>query len=59
MHATPDPCMQMHMSLSNRLNKREADPFAHKCEVRSVRPARRLSRPSMGRDTLTLPKQKK
>ena len=37
---------------------REAAPFACQAAVRSVRTARRLSSPSMGRDTLTLPKNK-
>ena len=49
-HKTP-PC--------NRLGTREADPLARRSKVRSVRLERRLSRPSMGRDTLTLPKQTK
>ena len=40
-------------------DRREANPFARRCKVRSVRAACRLSRPSMGRDTLTLPKQTK
>ena len=35
--------------------KREAHPFAHQAELRSVRTAPRLSRPSMGRDTLSPP----
>jgi hypothetical protein len=37
------------------IRKREAVPFARQDELRSVRLARRLSRPSMGRDTLCLP----
>ena len=37
----------------------EAAPFARQRVIRRVRPARRLSSPSMGRDTLTLPKQTK
>ena len=37
------------------IRKREAHLFAHQAELRSVRTAPRLSRPSMGRDTLCLP----
>ena len=37
------------------ISKREADPFARQDELRSVRTAPRLSRPSMGRDTLCIP----
>ena len=37
------------------ISKREADPFARQAELRSVRLAPRLSRPSMGRDTLRIP----
>ena len=47
-----------HLDRRVNVNKREADLFARRCVTRSVRPAPRLSRPSMGRDTQLFPIQK-